>query len=69
MHDLDGIVCVFFALELDEAVALVLVGDLVTRDVDIDHWAALSEELPEDVLVYFLVDVACVDCCLLVALV
>lgn len=69
MHDLDGIVGILFTLELDEAVALMLVGDLIAWDVDIDHWSALSEELPKNTLVYFLVDVTRVDCGLLVALI
>lgn len=69
MHDLDGVVGVLLALELDEAVALVLVGDLVPGDVHVDHRPALREQLPEDVLVDLLVDVARVDRGFLVALV
>lgn len=46
-----------------------LVGDLVAGDVDVDDGAALDEQLPEDVLVDFGVEVADVDCCLLVTLV
>jgi hypothetical protein len=69
VHDLDGVIGVLFAFEFDEAVALMLVGDLVARDVDVDHWAALREEFPEDVFVHLLVDAARVDCRLLVSLV
>jgi hypothetical protein len=69
MHNLDGVVCVLFTLELDETVGLMLVGDLVTGDVDIDDGSTLGEQLPQDVLVDLLVDVAGVDRGLLVAFV
>ena len=69
MHDFDGVICVFLAFELYEAVALMLIGDFVSGDVDVDDWTALGEEFPEETLVDFGVDVAGVDCGLLVAFV
>ncbi len=35
IHDLDGIVCIVLSHELDKAVALMQLGDPVTRHVDI----------------------------------
>lgn len=58
MHDFDGVICVFFTLKLYEAVALVLVGDFVSGNMDVDNRSALSEKLPQDVLIDFLVDVS-----------
>ena len=69
MHDFDGIVCVFLAFELYETVALVFICYFITGNVDVDYWTALSEELPKDIFVNFLVDVASIDCGLLVAFV
>lgn len=43
VHDLDGVVGVLLAFELDEAVPLVLVADFVPGDVHVDDGAALSE--------------------------
>lgn len=69
VHYLDGVICILLALELDEAVPLVLVRDFIAGDVNIDHWPALREEFPEHVLIDLLVEVAAVDSGLLVALV
>lgn len=69
MHDFYGVVSVFLALELDEAIALMLVGNFISRNVDVDNWSALCEKLPKHVLVDLLIDVSSVDCGLLVALV
>lgn len=69
MHDLDGLICIFFTLELDKPVALVLIGDLVSGDVDIDDWSTLRKQFPEDTLVHLHVDITCVDCCLLISLI
>ena len=43
MHYLDRVVCIFLAFELYEAVALMLVGDFISGDVNIDDWPALGE--------------------------
>jgi hypothetical protein len=69
VHNLDGVVSVLFTLELDKTVALVLISDLIPRDMDIDHWSALSKQLPQYVLVDLLVDVPRVDRRLLVTFV
>ena len=46
VEDLDGVVCVLFSLKLDKAVALVLVGHLVTGNVNVDDRASLEEQFP-----------------------
>lgn len=69
MHDFDGVICIFFTLKLDEAVALVLIGDLIPRDMNIDYRSALSEQFPEQTLIDLDVDIACVDSCFLISLV
>mmetsp|Transcript_54190 Transcript_54190/g.108830 ORF Transcript_54190/g.108830 Transcript_54190/m.108830 type:complete len:247 (+) Transcript_54190:132-872(+) len=52
VHDLDGVVRVVLVLELDEAVALVRVGDLVARQVDVGDGRALDHQLPQNLLIY-----------------
>lgn len=47
MHDFYAVVGVLLALELNEAIALVLVGDLVSRQVDVNDRAALDKQLPQ----------------------
>ena len=69
MHNLDGVISILLALKLDESIALMLISDFVSRDVDVDDWATLGKQLPEDILCDFLVETARVDCCFLVALV
>lgn len=69
MHDFYRVVSVFLALEFDEAVALMLIGDFISGDVDVDDWPALREQLPKHIFVDLLIDVSSVDCGLLVALV
>lgn len=69
MHDFDRVVSVLLILELHKSVALMFVGDLVPRNVDIHDGSALGEQLPEETFVHFRVDVACVDCGLLISLV
>jgi hypothetical protein len=69
VHDLDRVVCVFLALEFDKAVALMLIGDFISGDMDVDDRSALGEQFPEEALVDFGVNVAGIDCCLLVAFV
>lgn len=46
VHDLDRVICVFFTLELDEAEALMLVCDLIARNVDIHDRPTLGKQLP-----------------------
>lgn len=60
VHDFDGIVCIFLTLKLDKAIPLVLIGDFIPGDMDIDHGPALREQLPEQTLVDLDVDIACV---------
>lgn len=69
MHDLDRIISILFTLKFDKSIPLMLIGDLVSWDVHIHHWPALRKQLPQDILVYLLVDVARIHCGLLVALV
>lgn len=46
MHNLDGIVCIFLTFELNETVALMLIGDLIPGDVDIYNRTTLRKKLP-----------------------
>ncbi len=55
VHNLYGIVCILFAHELDEAVALVLLGDTVLGHVHIDHRPRLNKQLPQQPLGHFVV--------------
>ena len=48
VHDFDGVIRVILVLELDEAEALVLVCDLVSRKVDVGDGSTLQKELPEN---------------------
>ena len=52
VKDLDRIISVFFSLELDKAIALMLVGDFVSRYVHVDDRPSLQEQLPNDLLVH-----------------
>lgn len=69
MHDLDRIIRILLTLELYKSISLMLIGDLIPRDVNIDHWSALREQLPKYVFVDLLVDVARIDRGFLVALI
>ena len=46
MHDLDGIVCIFLTFELNKTVPLMLIGNLVSGDVDINNRTTLRKQLP-----------------------
>jgi hypothetical protein len=67
MHNLDGVVRILLTLELDKSVGLMLVGDLVSRNVNIDDRSTLRKEFPEYIFVNFLIDIARVDGGLLIA--
>ena len=61
VHDRGCIVGVFFRIELDEAIALVRLGDAVFGKVDVGNAAGLEEELPDQRIGHPLVEVADVD--------
>lgn len=61
VHDFGGIVGVLFADELDEAEALVCLGDAVFGQVDVDDAAGLEHEFPYELVGDALVEVADVD--------
>lgn len=69
MHNFDRVISVLFAFKLNEAVALVLIGNFVPGKVDIHNRATLDEELPKEIFSYFLIEIAHVDGCLLVSLI
>lgn len=69
MHDLDGVVGVILTFELNKSIALMLVGNLISGEMNIDNRAALYKELPQKIFCDLLVKVADVDSCLLVAFV
>jgi hypothetical protein len=69
VQDLDAVVSVLFTPELHKSVALVLVGDLVSRHVHIDHRPSLDKQLPQQLLIDTRLEVADVDSGVLVAFV
>jgi len=68
VQNLDRIVSVLLGFELDEAVALVLVRHFVAWDVHIYDGACLQKELPDNLFVDSWLQVAYIDCRLLVSL-
>ena len=68
MKDFNRIVCIFFCLELNKAIALMLVGDFVARYVDIDDWAGLEEKLPKNFFIHAGLEITHIDCSLLIPL-
>lgn len=58
VHNLDGIVGIFFPEKLHETVALVHLGDTVLRLMNIYNWAGLHEELPQQCFSHFFVQSA-----------
>ena len=58
VHDLERVVRVLLAPELDEAVALVRARHLVARQVHVRHGARLQHHLPEQLLGELLVEIA-----------
>lgn len=48
VHDLDGVVSVFFAQELHKSIPLVVARHTVLGHVDIHDGSCLYEQLPED---------------------
>ena len=68
VQNLDRIVSVLFSFELDKAVALMLVRDFVAWDVHIHDWSCLQKELPDNLFVDSRLQVAYIDCGLLISL-
>lgn len=69
VHDFNRVVCVLLAFELNKAIALMLIGDFISWQMDINYGPALNEEFPEEIFGDFLVEVADVDGCLLISFV
>jgi hypothetical protein len=61
VHDARGILGVLLADELDEAVALVRLGDAVFGQVDVDDAAGLQHQLPDQAVDDALIEVSDVD--------
>lgn len=61
VHDFGGIFGVVLGLELDEAVALVCLGDAVFGQVDVGDATGLQHQFPDQLVVDALVEVADVD--------
>jgi hypothetical protein len=47
MHDLDRVISVILALELNKPIPLVIVGNLVSGEMDVNDGATLDKQLPE----------------------
>ena len=69
MHNFDRVIGIFLTFELDEAEALVFIGDFISGDVNIDNGATLGEKFPQDILVDFGIKISGIDGCLLVSFV
>lgn len=61
VHDLCSILGILLALELDEAVALVGLGDAVFGQMDVGDAAGLEHELPDEGICDAFIEVADVD--------
>jgi len=64
---LNSVVSIFFGLELNEPVALMLIRDLVSGYMNIHYGPTLQKELPHEVLIHLRVQVAYIHCSLLVS--
>jgi hypothetical protein len=61
VHDFGGIFGVFFCLELDEAIALMGLGDSVFRQMDVNDATSLEHELPYQWIGNALVEIPNID--------
>ena len=53
VENFNWVVGIFFVLKLNKAISLVLIGNFVSRNMDIDYGTALEEHLPNDIFVNF----------------
>ena len=67
VKDLNRVISVFFGLELDKAITLMLVGDFIARYMHVDDGPSLEEQFPNDLLVYSRLQIANIDCGLLIS--
>ena len=61
VHDFACVVCIFFAREFDEAIALVCLCDAVFGEVDIDDRPSLEHQFPDESIGAAFVEVANVE--------
>lgn len=66
IHDLDGVVGIFLGRKLDEAIALVSLGDAVFREVNVDDGSGLYHQFPDNRIGCLLGEIADVDRAVLV---
>ena len=67
VKNLDRVISVFFGLELDKAITLMLVSDFISRYVHVDDGPSLEEQLPNDLLVHPRLQIANIYCGLLIS--
>jgi hypothetical protein len=67
MHNLDRVIRILLTLELDKPIGLMLVGDLISRNVNIDDGSTLSKEFPQYIFINFLINITGIDGSLLIA--
>ena len=69
VHDLNRVIGIILTFELNKAITLVLIGDLIPRQMNVNNWATLNKQLPKETFGDFLIEITDVDGCLLIALV
>ena len=47
VHDLDRVIGIILTFELNKAITLVLIGDLISGQMNVNNGAALDKQLPE----------------------
>jgi hypothetical protein len=69
MHDLDRVIGIILTFKLNKPVALVLIGDFIPGQMNVDDRATLYKQLPEETFGNFLIEITNVNSRLLVSLV
>jgi len=66
MKQLNAVVGILFILELYKTVVLMFICNFVTGEMNMNNRSCLQEQLPQQLFVDTLVQIANIDCCLLV---
>ncbi len=69
VHDLNWVIGIILTFELNKAITLVLIGDFISGQMNVNNRATLDKQLPEETFGDFLIEITDVNGCLLVALV
>jgi hypothetical protein len=66
MHNLNGVIRILLTLKLDKPIGLMFVGDLISRNVNIDDRSTLRKEFPQYIFINFLINITSIDGSLLI---